>query len=266
MRRGWCRAVSRQMPACNSKGCLSACSVEEFRPQGAAEQPLYSSGIERRLWDLCTVVAHFPPDTDIAAALERAAEWTGRSQPLRYQARFRPLLVATRAPRSPQVLRYVNSCSLRSRPGCRDLLQGGTMRCAYAGVDLAWRVHSRSGPCALSASKRCLSESTSPATWLQCMCQQLTVRGRIGQAEAVVAEEWVQSIRDSYRPSQVAERLWIVPDWCATTLAAAAKRRVLFRAVTCKETRVTTAEAQRLCHRLSELYHLHSAHSGEEAS
>lgn len=92
------------------------------------------------------------------------------------------------------------------------------------------------------------------------------MRGRIGQAEAVAAEEWVQSIRDSYRPSQVAERLWIVPDWCATTLAAAAKRSVLFRAVRCKETRVTTAEAQMLCHRLSELYYLHSAHSGEEAS
>jgi ribosomal protein L11 methylase PrmA len=34
------------------------------------------------------------------------------------------------------------------------------------------------------------------------------------QVEDVVAEEWVQSIRDSYRPSQVADGLWIVPDWC----------------------------------------------------
>lgn len=98
------------------------------------------------------------------------------------------------------------------------------------------------------------------------MCQQLTVRGRIGQAEAVAAEEWVQSIRDSYRPSQVAERLWIVPDWCATALAAAAKRSVLSRAVTCKETRATTAEAQVLCHRLSESCYLHSAHTRVEIS
>jgi hypothetical protein len=34
------------------------------------------------------------------------------------------------------------------------------------------------------------------------------------QVEDVVAEEWVQSIRDSYRPSQVADGLWIVPNWC----------------------------------------------------
>ncbi len=35
------------------------------------------------------------------------------------------------------------------------------------------------------------------------------------QVAEVVAEEWVQSIRDSYRPSRVADGLWIIPDWCA---------------------------------------------------
>ena len=76
-------------------------------------------------------------------------------------------------------------------------------------------------------------------------------------------EEWVQSIRDSYRPSQVAERLWIVPDWCATALAAAAKRSVLFKAVTCKEARVTTAEAEMLSHRLSESCYTFTVHALE---
>lgn len=60
-------------------------SVEEFRPQGAAEQPLYS-GADRRVWERCRVTAHFAPGTDVVAALECAAAWTGRSEPLRYQA------------------------------------------------------------------------------------------------------------------------------------------------------------------------------------
>ena len=39
------------------------------------------------------------------------------------------------------------------------------------------------------------------------------------QVTEVVAEEWVQSIRDSYRPSRVADGLWIIPDWRATPCA-----------------------------------------------
>ncbi|KAK9838119.1 hypothetical protein WJX81_002386 [Elliptochloris bilobata] len=109
-------------------GAQSA-SVEEFRPQGLAEQPLYS-GSERRVWERCTVTTHFPPGTDVAAALKRAAAWTGRTQPLRYQI-----------------------------------------------------------------------------------------------AE-VVAEEWVQTIRDSYRPSKVADRLWIIPDWCEPPDAGAVNVRL----------------------------------------
>lgn len=35
------------------------------------------------------------------------------------------------------------------------------------------------------------------------------------QVAEVLAEEWVQSIRDSYRPSRVADGLWIIPDWRA---------------------------------------------------
>lgn len=61
-------------------------SVEEFRPQGAAEQPIYS-GAERCVWERCRVTAHFAPGTDVAAALESATAWTGRSEPLQYQAR-----------------------------------------------------------------------------------------------------------------------------------------------------------------------------------
>lgn len=38
------------------------------------------------------------------------------------------------------------------------------------------------------------------------------------QVAEVVAEEWVQSIRNSYRPSRVADGLWIIPDWCAASL------------------------------------------------
>ena len=35
------------------------------------------------------------------------------------------------------------------------------------------------------------------------------------QVTEVVAEEWVQSIRDSYRPARVADGLWVIPDWRA---------------------------------------------------
>ena len=60
-------------------------SVEEFRPQGAPEQALYS-GAERRVWERCRVTAHFAPGTNVEAALASAAAWTGRSEPLCYQA------------------------------------------------------------------------------------------------------------------------------------------------------------------------------------
>ncbi len=74
------------LTACSNTRVAPACSVEEFRPQGAAEQPLFTDGAERRVWDRCTVTADFPPAADVAAAMSSAAAWTGRSTPLRYQA------------------------------------------------------------------------------------------------------------------------------------------------------------------------------------
>jgi heme exporter protein D len=74
------------LTACPDTRAAPACSVEEFRPQGAAEQPLFNDGDERRVWDRCTVTADFPPAADVAAAMSSAAAWTGRSTPLRYQA------------------------------------------------------------------------------------------------------------------------------------------------------------------------------------
>lgn len=95
-------------------------SVEEFRPQGAAEQPVYS-GAERRVWERCRVTAHFAPKADVAAALERAAAWTGRSEPLRYQAppRYDILLCGTIDARlSSDTVHHISSISAASCLAC----------------------------------------------------------------------------------------------------------------------------------------------------
>ena len=34
------------------------------------------------------------------------------------------------------------------------------------------------------------------------------------QAEHIQDQEWLESIRDSYQPAQIAEGLWIIPSWC----------------------------------------------------
>jgi ribosomal protein L11 methyltransferase len=34
------------------------------------------------------------------------------------------------------------------------------------------------------------------------------------QVEHIQDQEWLESIRDSYQPAQIAEGLWIIPSWC----------------------------------------------------
>lgn len=50
------------------------------------------------------------------------------------------------------------------------------------------------------------------------MLQVLTERSKRGmllvQVEHIQDQEWLESIRDSYQPAQIAEGLWIIPSWC----------------------------------------------------
>ena len=41
------------------------------------------------------------------------------------------------------------------------------------------------------------------------------------QVEHIQDQEWLESIRHSYQPAQIAEGLWIIPSWCQPEDASA---------------------------------------------
>lgn len=51
---------------------LECCRISDHREAGAPEQALLSDGT-RRLWDRCSLAAHFSPAADVAVALAAAA-------------------------------------------------------------------------------------------------------------------------------------------------------------------------------------------------
>ncbi|GFR45308.1 hypothetical protein Agub_g6668 [Astrephomene gubernaculifera] len=152
--------------------------VQEHRPPGAPEQPIYEDGCEggTALWDRCDLIAHFPLEADVEGTLALAAVAVGLPPP---------------QPSDPP--------QQQPHQQLPDQQHGVTASAVGA-------VGSQGEAAAAAATEEEEEEEVSVAAGGD--GGVLTYR-----IEPVANAGWVEQIKASYVPLQLAEDLWITPEW-----------------------------------------------------